>query len=241
MMREMEILRARVERSAGVRRGPFLRVTIFEFQRGLLYVQGRFARVLEPGRIWLRARDAFVRVIDVRPAIATIGGQEVLSSDGITLKVSLAVRFEFADLDLAFNRTEDAVGSAYLAVQIALREVIGTKRIDEVLEGRAGISAAVAEIATPVVAGYGVRLLAADVKDVMFPGEMRRVFAQVVEARQEGLAALERARGETAALRNLANVAELLERSPSLLRLRTLQAAAGAPNGTLVLHLSEQV
>jgi hypothetical protein len=31
----------------------------------------------------------------------------------------------------------------------------------------------------------------------MFPGELKKTFTQVVRARQEGLAALEKARGET--------------------------------------------
>lgn len=57
----------------------------------------------------------------------------------------------------------------------------------------------------------------------MFPGELKRIFAQVVQARQEGLAALEKARGETAPLRNLANAARTLAANPALLQLRTLQ------------------
>jgi regulator of protease activity HflC (stomatin/prohibitin superfamily) len=90
--------------TAGVRRGPFLKVTIFEFQRGLLYLRGRFIRVLEPGVYWLRARDTFVRVVDVRPVLVTIPGQEVLTADGVTLKTSIAARYEVADVDVAFNK-----------------------------------------------------------------------------------------------------------------------------------------
>ena len=59
----------------------------------------------------------------------------------------------------------------------------------------------------------------------------------MVKARQEGLAALEKARGETAALRNLANAAALIERRPSLLQLRALQALGQQPGSTLVLGM----
>jgi len=53
---------------------------------------------------------------------------------------------------------------------------------------------------------------------------------------------LERARGESAALRNLANAARMLDENPSLLQLRALQALGessgntllwGVPNGAL--------
>jgi regulator of protease activity HflC (stomatin/prohibitin superfamily) len=71
----------------------------------------------------------------------------------------------------------------------------------------------------------------------MLPGELKRAFAEVLKARQEGQAALERARGESAALRNLANAARLLENNPALHNLRLLQSitAAGSAGNTLVM------
>jgi len=56
-----------------------------------------------------------------------------------------------------------------------------------------------------------------------------------VRARREGLAALERARGETAALRNLANAARMIEQNPHLLQLRTLQVMEHTMGNTYVL------
>lgn len=224
---------------AGVRRGPFLKVVIFEFQRGMLYRQGRFVRVLEPGRYWLRARDTLVRAIDIRPAFVTIPGQEVLSADGITLKVSVAAQYEVADLDAAFNKTADATAALYLTLQMALREIVGQAKIDELLSNRAQFAERLVQIAAEPVAGLGLRLLAADIKDIMFPGELKRIFAQVVQAKQEGLAALEKARGETAALRNLGNAARAVQENPALLQLRMLQAVAGQPGSTLVVGVPQ--
>lgn len=86
----------------------------------------------------------------------------------------------------------------------------------------------------------GITVHAADVRDITFPPEIRRVFAEVVRARQEGLAALERARGETAALRSLANAARLMDDNPALLSLRVLQTLAGTgtgPTPTVVLGI----
>jgi regulator of protease activity HflC (stomatin/prohibitin superfamily) len=84
----------------------------------------------------------------------------------------------------------------------------------------------------------GVELAEVDVKDVMLPGPTKRLLAQVVEARQQGLAALEKARGETAALRNLANAASLLEEKPALLQLRMLHQLETTSGNTVVLGLS---
>jgi len=220
---------------AGTRLGPFLKVTVFEYQRGLLYVQGRFVRVLEPGRYWLRRRDTVVRLVDVRPAYVTIPAQELLTADGVGLKVTVAAQFEIADLDRAFNKVADVMTALYLTVQMALRRVIGAAKIDELLEARDRFGEQLVALARDGVAEIGLRLIDADIKDIMFPGELKRIFAQVVQARQEGLAALEKARGETAALRNLANAAKLVQENPALLQLRMLQAVAAQPGNTFVL------
>ena len=74
----------------------------------------------------------------------------------------------------------------------------------------------------------------------MFPGKLKDIFAQVVNARKEGLAALEKARGETASLRNLANAAKMIESNPNLMQLRLLQALGESSGNTLVLGMPGQ-
>ena len=71
----------------------------------------------------------------------------------------------------------------------------------------------------------------------MFPADLKRAFADVLKAKQEGHSALERARGESAALRNLANAARVLEGNPALMNLRLMQSLSAAQNAgsTLVL------
>ena len=63
---------------------------------------------------------------------------------------------------------------------------------------------------------------------VTLPPEIRRLFSEVERARLEGAAALERARGEQAALRSLANSARMLKGNPELMNLRLLQSVSGS-------------
>lgn len=74
----------------------------------------------------------------------------------------------------------------------------------------------------------------------MLPGRLKEVFSQVVRARQDGLAALERARSETATLRHLANAAKMIESHPALLQLRLAQALAGGSGNSLVLGVPSE-
>jgi regulator of protease activity HflC (stomatin/prohibitin superfamily) len=75
----------------------------------------------------------------------------------------------------------------------------------------------------PEAAKIGINVHAVEVKDVTFAADLKRAFADVLKAKQEGQAALERARGESASLRNLANVARVLEGNPALMNLFRLR------------------
>jgi regulator of protease activity HflC (stomatin/prohibitin superfamily) len=94
------------------------------------------------------------------------------------------------------------------------------------------------ELSEKRIAELGLKLVWVNVKDIMFAGEFKKIFSQVVEARQEGLAALEKARGETAALRSLANAAKLIESNPALMQLRLLQTFGETSGNSMILKLS---
>lgn len=221
----------------GFARGLVARVTVYEYERGLRYLKGAFRDQLAPGRYWVWKPSTAVHKVDVRPAFATIPGQEVLAADGVSIRLSLAAEYELTDPATAVNGVVDYFAALYLNCQLAVREVVAGSPIEELLARRGELGTAAAEIARPKLAEIGVGLRSLEVKDIMFPGPLKRVFAQVVEAREEGRAALEKARGETAALRSLANAARLVDDNPALFQLRLLQQLAGSQGNTVVLGL----
>jgi regulator of protease activity HflC (stomatin/prohibitin superfamily) len=184
-----------------------------------------------------------VRKVDIRTQFASIVGQEVLSADNVSIKMSLVASYKISDPHLAVNQTASYQQALYLLLQLCLRDLIGSTPIDELLSKREEIGQQLYEKAVDQVAELGVELSLVGIKDVMFPGDLKAIFAQVVNARKEGLAALERARGETAALRNLANAAKMLENNPALMQLRLLQAIGDQPGNTVILtsNLDEPV
>lgn len=213
------------------------RAIVYEYQKALKYRKGRYLATLGPGQYWINSLSSMILPIDIRPEFTTIPGQDVISADGVTVRVSLAAEFQVVDPYLAVNRNSNYRGSLYLLLQMALREIVSKEKIEALLENRPGMSARLMELTSPKAAEMGLKLISADVKDLMFPGEMKKVFAQVVKAQKEGQAALERARGETAALRNLANAARAIDDNPNLLQLRALQALTDSAGNTLVLGL----
>lgn len=215
------------------------KLVIREFECGLLYRYGKFTGRLESGRHIRWGFDYALAKVDLRKQTFTIPGQEVLSADNVGLKLSVAVTMQVADPLKAINEVQDWRSHVYNVVQLALRSIIAAQAVEALLNQRLEIGKQLLAAVQPEAQKVGVTVQATEVKDVMFPSDLKKVFAEVLKAKQEGQAALERARGESAALRNLANAARLLEGNPALQNLRLLQSisAAGATGNTLVMGL----
>lgn len=212
-------------------------VTIFEYEKGLRYRKGKFVGIMASGRYFRFSQNTTIVKIDVRPRIITIPGQEILSLDNISLKVSLTVQYEIMDANIAVNKSASYSEALYAMVQLSLREIVGSLAIDDVLAQRGAINQRLLETVVPKAKELGLNVVLVSIKDIMFPGELKKVFAKVVEARKEGLAALERARGESASLRHLANVSKVLEGNSTLLQLRALQS----PGNTFVFGMGSPI
>lgn len=217
--------------------GLFERVVVFEYERGLRYDKGRFSGVVEPGTYRLLRRNSRIVAIDLRPETVAVPGQEVITSDGVSIRISLAAQYAVVDPAVAINEHQGYSTALYLALQVALREIVAGTEIDDLLEQRGTIGRRIEELARDDISRLGLRLDSVEAKDLMFPGDLKKAFAQVVTARKEDLGALERARGETAALRSLANAARALEANPALMQLRVLQQIGGTAGNTIVLGL----
>lgn len=217
------------------------RETVYEFERGLLFRKGLLKRTLPPGQFWFLRFRSSIQKVDIRLRTISVPSQEVLSSDNVTIKISLAAQYAVSDPAVALAKIEKFQDAFYMVLQLSLRELVGGLKIDEVIAKRQEIGKTLFEKTEDKVKDLGLTLKVVDVKDIMFPGDLKKMFAQVVKAQKEGQASLERARGETAALRNLANAAKMLEGYPALMQLRVLQSVDAGTGNTMVFGLPAEV
>ena len=185
--------------------------------------------VLPAGRHTVRRRASY-ELVDLREQLTALSPQEVPTDDGLTVKISAAVRWRVTDPVAYAEVATDAVAVVYLATQVALRELVAGLAAEDVATAVRGETATGLVAAVRAEAGrVGIEVLAVDVKDVLLPFELRAARAELVVGRHRAQVKLEEARAETAALRSLANGAKLLADNPALARLRLVQAL---PHGT---------
>jgi len=192
---------------------------------GLLFVNGRFVRTLEPGvhGFWKFQRSVQVEVMDLRQQAIEVSGQEILTRDKVSLRANLAASFRFVDPVAARTRLADWKETLYRELQFGLRQAIGTRLLDGLLGNKGELDTSVFEYASGKLAGFGIELDSVGIKDLILPGEMKDILNQVVQAEKAAQANVIRRREETSATRSLLNTAKLMEESPVLLRLKELE------------------
>ena len=215
-------------------------VTVFEHQAGLRYQNGKLAAVLGPGRYSTFWPGTVIQVEDMREQLTVIAAQEMLTADTLPLKISIAVRHRTSDARLKAVAAQNPLQLLYNDIQIALRQVVSARPLEVLLADRGAIAHDLKATAAAQALARGMEVISVEVRDVMLSGEGKRAYADIFRAKKDGEAALERARGETASLRHLANAARLLQGNPALFNLRLLQTltTAGAKGATVVLNTS---
>ena len=210
------------------------RVVVYDYQRAVLYRRGRRVRTLEAGVYWFVRDVTSVKVLDARSQLVVVAGQEILTADSVPLRVSVTLRYRIMRPEQAVDAAVSVTEMLHAETQLVLRDMVAATPVEDIVPQRQRLAEGLRVALTPRTATLGLQLEDVGVRDVTFPAPLKQLFAQVVEARQAAQAALEKARGETAVLRHLANTARLVESNPALLTLRTLDAAAQG-RGTIVL------
>ena len=191
----------------------------------LLLVNSELKGRLPTGKhaFWKNVSRVRVIPVDRREQTADVAGQEIMTSDKVTLRVNLLVTYQVTDAVTAVTTVSDYSQSLYREAQLVLRAAIGAKALDALLADKESIGTEVRNTLASRAAEFGVSVRSVGVKDIILPGEMKTILNQVITAQKEAEANLIKRREETAAARSQANTAKLLAENPVLARLKELE------------------
>lgn len=203
-----------------------LEVDVAQNRVAMLHIDGQFVKMLTPGHygFWQLLHKVTVEPFDLKSQSMDVAGQEILTKDRVSLRLNLSANYKLVNVELAASSVADVREYVYKSLQLALREAVGTKTLDDLLIDKLYINETVKEVVAPELENMGVKLERVGVKDIILPGEMKDILNQVVEAQKTAEANVIRRREETSATRSLHNTAKLMENNPTLLRLKELEA-----------------
>lgn len=208
-------------------------------ETALVFRNGARADRLGPGQYAFWKGTAIEwKLVDLREQTFEVAGQEIMTSDKVTLRVNMSVTYQVADAEAFVGRVADPAQALYREAQFVLRAAVGGRTLDQLLGDKESIGGEARQALASRAEALGVVIRSVGVRDIILPGDMRLILNQVIEAEKRAQANLIKRREETAAARSQANTAKILAENPALVRIRELelvQEILAGTNATFVL------
>lgn len=209
-----------------------------QWERGVVLFLGKFRTVKGPGLLYIIPVFESVRFLDTRVLVLNIPRQKVITRDNVPAEIDAALFFMVADSEKAVITIQDFKFAVAQYAQAALRDVVGSLTLDELLSEREQIQIRIKEHVEERVKDWGLRVDSLRLQDIELPEDLKRMMSRQASAEREKRATITKAEGDKLAATNLAEAAKIMSDSPITLQLRTLQSIDGlgaSPSNTVVL------
>jgi hypothetical protein len=195
------------------------------FEKGLLLVNGKLVKVLDPGLYfyWKNTDSVDVVCADLRQKMVDIAGQEVLTKDKAQLRINCTVQYRVVDIVKALMDNKEYERQLYIFMQMTLRDIVGKLSFDELMENKELIARESLAIAVEKAQTLGIEIADLGIKDIILPGDVKEIMNQVLVAEKRAQANVIMRREETASTRSLLNTAKLMEENAMLFKLKEME------------------
>ena len=211
-----------------------------EYERGVVFMLGRFYKVKGPGLIILVPIIQQMVRVDLRTIVMDVPTQDVISRDNVSVKVNAVVYFRVLDPEKAIIQVENFYEATSQLSQTTLRSVLGQHELDTMLAARDKLNADIQEVLDQQTDAWGIKVSNVEIKHVDLDESMIRAIAKQAEAERVRRAKVIHAEGEFEAAEQLLNAAKKLAEQPQAIQLRYLQTLteiAGEKSSTIVFPL----
>ena len=211
-----------------------------EYERGVIFMLGRFHKVKGPGLIILIPFIQRMTKVDLRVIVMDVPTQDVISRDNVSVKVNAVIYFRIVDPEKAIIQVADVFEATSQLSQTTLRSVLGQHELDDMLSEREKLNADIQAILDRRTDNWGIKVANVEIKHVDLDASMIRAIAQQAEAERARRAKVINAEGEKQAADMLAEAAKTLSSQKQALQLRYLQTmkeVAGDKTNTIVFPL----
>lgn len=194
-----------------------------EYERGVVFMLGRFWGVKGPGIIIIIPLVQQMVRVDLRTIVMDVPSQDVISRDNVSVKVNAVVYFRVVEPEKAIIQVEDFFMATSQLAQTTLRSVLGQHELDEMLSERERLNADVQSILDKQTDAWGIKVSNVEIKHVDLDPTMVRAIAKQAEAERSRRAKVIHAEGEMQAAEKLLQAAKTLSGQSEAIQLRYLQ------------------
>ncbi len=211
-----------------------------EYERGIVFMLGRYYKVKGPGLILIIPIIQQMVRVDLRTVVLDIPTQDLITRDNVSVQVNAVLYFRVVDPQPAIINVEDFMEATGQLAQTTLRSVLGQHELDQLLADREKLNQDIQEILDQQTDQWGIKVSNVEIKHVDIDESMIRAIAKQAEAERERRAKIIHADGEQQAAEKLVEAARELAAEGGAMQLRYLQTLteiAGEKSSTIVFPL----
>lgn len=208
-----------------------------EYERAVILRLGKNRGAKGPGLFFILTCIDEITIVDLRTKVTQIVPQEVLTKDSVTVKIDGVLYFRIIDPVASVFSVENAIESTQLLAATSLRNVLGTKTLNEILLEKEVMARMLKDSLDEATHKWGISVERIEIKDVRLPINMQRSMALEAQTAREARAKIIAAEGEQKASLALKIAAETINVSPAAIQLRYLQSlttVAKQKNSTVI-------
>ncbi len=211
-----------------------------EYERGVVFMLGRFWKVKGPGLIIIIPFIQQMVRVDLRTRVFDVPPQDVISRDNVSVKVNAVLYFRVLDPEKAILQVEHFYEATSQLAQTTLRSVLGQHDLDEMLAERGKLNLDIQKILDEQTDAWGIKVSNVELKHIDLNENMIRAIAKQAEAERLRRAKVIDAEGELQAAQKLADAGQILATQSEAMQLRyltALQNIVGDRTSTIVFPL----
>jgi regulator of protease activity HflC (stomatin/prohibitin superfamily) len=200
---------------------------------------GQIEKIVSTGiHLRIPVIDSLMRV-DIRTQRIDLMGQQAITKDNISVVIDAVVFMMVEDPEKLILNIQDYRVAVSKYAQTAIRNIIGTYNLDELLESREAVAQKLKDEIDILVKSWGIDITRAGLQDISLPADMKRAFAVQAEAERESRAIQIKANAELQASLKLQEAAENMT-NPNAMQLRvlsTINDVSKDQSNTIILAL----
>ena len=148
-----------------------------EYQRGVIFMLGRFYKVKGPGLIIVIPIIQQMVRVDLRTMVADIPSQDLITKDNVSVKVNAVLYYRVIDAERSIINVENFMEATGQLAQTTLRSVLGQHELDELLAERDRLNRDIQAILDQQTDQWGIKVSNVEIKHVDIDPSMIRAIA----------------------------------------------------------------
>jgi regulator of protease activity HflC (stomatin/prohibitin superfamily) len=192
-----------------------------QWQRAIVLRLGKFHKLRGPGLFMIiPIIDSITRFVDTRIRSTDFNSESTLTKDTVPVNVDAICFWMVWDAKKSILEVEDFYRAIVLSAQTALRDIIGTHELAEMLTHRGQLGSRLREILDEKTNPWGITVQSVEIRDIIIPKALEDAMSKQAQAERERQARIILGTAETEIAEKFAQAAKQYQSNPVAMHLR---------------------